>query len=305
LKSRSGSYKKILIEESLLKSHGDYLRTNLEAIKSLELNPQDFTAIYILLFLRIKHQKNWLQKKELKQFHKKDHNVSSTLLLKIIPNSFQLNVWEIEKLKGITTLNLFEHFTLKAIPQSIHRSMINWINGLWSIQLLEHIPTSRELLRLQVKNNRCITVITDPQRIDCLVLNKRDPLSFVLHDLMHADQFFSQIDSQIGQLGFYKLIDSLYELPELMFHLKSNAEFKTEFEYVASDMNAYVIHLFKCLKSSVLRLENGPSFWENILNWWEMNEEEKFSSRLLNTPDFSVKHEALLKTFFEKNQEIF
>jgi hypothetical protein len=299
MKSRNGSYKKILLEPDILKSHGDYLRLNLLKLKELELSHANYLTLYILLFLRIKHPKNWLQKKT--KLNSKN-NLDNCQLLTIIPESFKLNEWEKLKLKDLTAYSLFSDFNLKAIPESINRSMINWIEGLWKINLLEYIPIPRELLAMQVLNTRCVTVITDPEKIDLLVRQSRDPLSFVLHDLMHADQFFRQIDSQKGQLGFYQLIQNVYDKAELKKLLKNDKVFKNEFEYVTTDMNAYVIHLFKCLKSSIFRTD--PLVFENLLDWWGMSLEEKNASNNLSSPNFDSSDEMRLREFFEKSQVI-
>ena len=301
MKSRSGSYKKILIDSETLKAHGDYLRANLLSLLAQNYSPQDFTTLYLLLFLRIKHPKNWAQKNSKSQHI--NQNFGSDLL-SIIPEGFNLNEWEKNKLQGETTFTLFNNFNLKAIPESINRTILHWFLGSWSIEMLQHIPTPRELLRLQVKNTRCITIITNPEEIDSYVLETRDPLSFVLHDLMHADQFFSQKESQIGQLGFYHLINCVYDRPELRLLLQLNKDFKKEFEYVASDMNAYVIHLFKCLKSAFSRINEDDFFYENLLSWWKMNDEQINSSRKLNTPYFNHQDESILRIFFENQQEI-
>ena len=304
MKSRSGSYKKILIDSETLKVQGHFLRANLINLLKVNHTPQNFTTLYLLLFLRIKHPKNWIQKKSKLQSIGNEFKNTGLELLCIIPESFNLNDWEKEKLKGITAFSLFSQYNLKAIPESINRTMIHWIQGLWSIEMLEHIPSPRELLRLQVKNTRCITVITNPHQIDSYVMESRDPLSFVLHDLMHADQFFSETDSQKGQLGFYHLINTIYEESELRNLLQNEKTFKNEFEYVASDMNAYVIHLFKCLKSSFFRIAKEDFFYDKLLVWWKMNAEEIESARKLNTPHFSHQDEIILKTFFENHQEI-
>lgn len=304
MKNRSGSYKKLLIDLETLEANGQFLRTNLEILKNQNLSPLQFTTLYLLLFLRIKHPKNWIQKKSSKLTNATPNNMDEENLLSIIPESFSLNSWEKEKLNEVTAYSLFNQYNLKAIPESINRTMIQWMLGNWSIKMLEHIPSSRELLKLQVKNTRCITVITNLKKIDSLVLNSRDPLSFLLHDLMHADQFFSQAISQKGQLGFYKLIESIYDQPELCLLLKNNENFKKEFEYVASDMNAYVIHLFKCLKSSIYRPEKNEVFFDKLLHWWHMNEDQISAANKLNSPLFSSLDEARLKEFFENNQEI-
>jgi hypothetical protein len=299
MKNRNGSYKKILLETHVLRDHGDYLRENLKCLLDLSLSATDFTTLYMLLFLRIKHPQNWLQKKALTNEERLGSN-----LLSIIPKSFQLTIWELEKLRDITTYDLFFQFNLKGIPLSINRTMINWYENKWSIEMLHRIPSSKELLALQVNNTRCITVVTESKKIDELVFGTRDPLSFVLHDLMHADQFFSQANSQKGQLGFYRLLYANYDRPLLKNLLKSDTEFKKEFEYVASDMNAYVIHLFKCLKSSIYRTSSNAEFFSELLNWWGMNAEEKLASYHLNTTEFSSSDELILKRFFENNQEI-
>lgn len=303
MKNRNGSYKKILLDSEALKGNGDFLRTNLKALKSLNLSQEEFTTLYLLLFLRLKHPKNWIQKKS-RIIHRNDIEGGPLELLSFIPETFALNEWEKEKLKGLTAIALFTFFNLKAIPQSINRAMIHWFQGSWSIKMLEHIPGPRELLRLQVKNTRCITVITDPKEIDSEVLGERDPLSFLLHDLMHVDQFMGQAESQKGQLGFYHLIESVYDRPELRHLLRNDENFKKEFEYIVSDMNAYVIHLFKCLKSSISRIDREDLFFNNLLLWWKMNDEEINSSHKLNTPHFNHADEMILKTFFETNQEV-
>jgi hypothetical protein len=304
MKSRTGSYKKILLDLKTLKMNGDFLRGNLNELNKKKLSPKDFTTLYLLLFLRIKHPKNWIQKKSLSLTNECESKNKERELLSLIPEGFILNDWEKDKLKGITGLDLFCRFNLKAIPEAINRAMIHWYLDLWNIELFNFIPIPRELLRLQVKNTRCITVITDPREIDSFVLESRDPLSFLLHDLMHADQFFSQKESQKGQLGFYQLINSIYDRPEFRNLLKNDDNFKKEFEYVASDMNAYVIHLFKCLKSSILKTDKEGLFFETLSIWWKMTDEEKRASHRLNSPDFNHQDEIILKTFFENNQEI-
>lgn len=303
MKNRNGSYKKILIDSDTLKAHSTYLREGIEALGISNSSPWIFTTLYLLLFLRIRHPKNWLQKRT-GPAHRLDVKLEDSLLI-LIPQCFALNDWEKEKLNSITPVDLFASFNLKGIPKSINQTMIHWMKGEWKIDLLEYIPGPQELLRLQVKNTRCITLITNPKQIDSLVLSSRDPLSFALHDLMHAYQFFSQRQSQKGQLGFYRLIDSLYGRMELCEILKSDKNFKKEFEYITSDMNAYVVHLFKSLKCSILKTENGEFFFRNLLIWWEMNEDEKKSSHLLNTPCFSLEDEIILKNFFEKKQTFF
>lgn len=301
MKNRHGSYKKILLAEGHLAPHRDTLIKGLDAILALPLNSYELCALYILLFLRIRHPKNWLQKKMNFSFIAQEKK-----LLDIIPLEFNLSDWEKNKLQGISVLDLFRYYNLKGIPLAVNRTMVNWGEGKWKIELLTHIPSPRELLRLQVKNTRCITLTTKHHEIDQLVLSARDPLSFVLHDLHHADQFFSSETSLKGQLGFYNLVDKIYDQPLLKQSLKEDSQFKNEFHYVVSDMNAYVIHLFKCFKSALIRNDEHKSdpLFPKILEWWNMPQAVGVAAHRLNTPDFGAEDEYHLKNFFENSQEI-
>ena len=296
MKNRSGSYKKILIAEGLLGPNRLTLIKNIDVMVNQGVEPFELCTLYILLFLRIRHPKNWLQKKT---------NYSPLLnqkkLLDIIPTEFELNSWEKDKLKDLCIEDLFDYYNLKGIPQAVNRTILNWARGNWNIKLLTYIPGPRELLRMQVKNTRCVTLTIKHDEIDQLVLSSRDPLSFVLHDLHHADQFFRQDESLKGQLGFYFLVDKIYDQSPLKKALKEDLKFKSEFEYVVSDMNAYVIHLFKCFKSAFVRMDaNSPApLFPQILDWWDMSKELQEATHKLNTPDFQDTDELKLKNFFE------
>lgn len=301
MKNRHGSYKKILIAEDLLGLGRDTLVKNIELLQNLPLLPYEFCTLYILLFLRIRHPKNWLQKKT--QFQTK---LWAKKILDIIPPEFNLTDWEKEKLKNISIHDLYLYYNLKGIPLAVNRTMINWLEGKWNITLMTRIPSPRELLKMQVQNTRCITLTVKEDEIDRLVLSSRDPLSFVLHDLHHADHFFNHEEVLKGQLGFYSLVEKIYDEPLLKQSLKGNPQFKSEFDYVVSDMNAYVIHLFKCFKSAFTKsdLENPEPLFPKVLEWWNMPPHIHMAAQKLNTPDFESADEEHLRHFFETHRLI-
>lgn len=55
--------------------------------------------------------------------------------------------------------------------------------------MVDEIPTSLAVLEMQAAESRCATLIT--LKLDDLILGERDPLSFLLHDLVHAYKMFS------------------------------------------------------------------------------------------------------------------
>lgn len=301
MKNRSGSYKKVLIDESQLVLHRETLLSSISKLQSTQLSPFEFCTLYVILFLRLKHPKNWLQRKS--------HLITPSFSRKIedlIPSEFALNEWEKNKLSGVTFDDLFLNFNLKGIPLATNTTMLKWSQDLWPICLLHHIPSPRELLKMQANGSRCITLIVNPDEITKMVLQSRDPLSFVIHDLDHANNFFSNANTHLGQIGFLQLVDAIYDLPELNKNLKENSHFKEEINYVASDMNAYVIHMFKCFKSAIDRQDQitNQSLFGQVIKWWNMPPEVSLAAYKLSTPSFNEQDENFLRLFFENKTEV-
>jgi hypothetical protein len=273
------------------------LRALLNLFKNQKITDQDFTTLYLLLFLRIKHPKNYLQQ------NKKFASDSKTkTLLDIIPVEFNLSEDEKNKLKNISGEDLFLNFNLRGIPASINRAMINWYQNKWNIVLSFKIPGPNELLMLQTENKRILTLIVDEKRITTHLFEKRDPLSFALHDLMHADQFFNNPISQKGQLGFYQFISSQIKLPELVNLMETNPSFKIDFEYVVSDMNAYIIHLLKSFKSCFSKAE-APLVLNKILTESKTPPHITDLIMSLNQAELTLQNELIIKNYFESIQD--
>jgi len=299
MKNRSGSYKKVLISEGQLGLHREHIIRCLEDLKKTELSHFHFCTLYIILFLRLKHPKNWMQSKNISPASSEQYSPSETMILDFIPNSFELNSWEKNKLQNISFKNFFVQFNLKGIPLATNRTMINWNQGNWPIQCLHHIPSPRELLKMQAEGQRCITLIINPDEISKLVLELRDPLSFVIHDLDHADHFFKLEKSYQGQVTLFKLIESIYDKSEIKKSFKDNNQFKTDFHYVASDMNAYAIHMLKCFKSAFERYD--LTLYHDVLKWWNLDPKLERAAQHLSTTLYCDTDEKNLVTFFEKN----
>jgi hypothetical protein len=93
------------------------------------------------------------------------------------------------------------------------------------------------------------------KNLDKLVMDERDPLSFLLHDLVHAYNMFNY-DFK-SQVGFYKAIYNLYKpesksLDYLNLLYKSDEQFVERFDYLTSDMNTQARHLFYHFKAILI-----------------------------------------------------
>lgn len=256
--SRSGRFKKKLVTENLLQEEGSIIPSKiapfLDLYQSHEISDVEFTASYILVFLCHRFPNTFLGA------HKKSQIILGKKWNEL-PFNFDCNISN-RLNKDLSVLDLFSQYTFRSTPSSVNRAVVEWANGNYGLELMFRIPKPREVLNQQILGRRCVTTIID-NRIEKYILGERDSLSFTMHDLIHADHFYNHNDCFEGQLGFYGLLHKSFDFFEL-----SNDKFAGEFEYLISDMNAYAIHLLKCLKSAMIHYFNEDYFneWSKIIN---------------------------------------
>jgi hypothetical protein len=268
---RAGRFKKKLVSESELKLEAITLMEEFFSLHNLLLNSKitdaEFTAAYILVYLSHRFPHQWLG--ALKTGEK-----IKGLNWRELPFKFHSNI--IKRLQEVESIqDIFSSFTLKSTPLSVNRAVVEWSKSNYKLVLMFRIPKPQEVLEQQKSGRRCVTAILD-ERISRYMLGERDALSFLMHDLIHADHFFFKNDCYQGQLGFYGLLSKTYHY----FNLE-HPQFASEFEYVMADMNAYPIHLLKCLKSAMIHYFD-KSYFEN----WCPELHPPSSLFLLNTKDY-------------------
>ena len=269
--SRAGRFKKKLVTEEVLLTEVSPILAKFSPFHELfiagSISPPDFVACYILIYLSHRYPGTWLGSKKMTT------NTTGTPW-RDLPFFFEPNI--LKRLEAIESLNdIFSNFALKSTPLAVNRAILSWSKGDYGLELMFRIPRPHEVLHQQVNGRRCVTAIID-KRISKYILGERDALSFIMHDLIHADHFYYQNDSYQGQLGFYALLNHTISYFDL-----SNKAFASEFEYLIADMNAYAIHLLKCLKSSMIHYFSDDYF-EN----WTKNLAPPPSLFLLNTKDY-------------------
>jgi hypothetical protein len=265
--SRAGRFKKKLVTEEALLLEAPLILKKLELFDSSYLSQSDFTACYLLLFLSHRFPGSWLgSKRDDKQIPGKSW--------KELPFDFEPNVKR--RLEEVESLSeIFSNFSLKSTPLTVNRAITEWSLGNYDLELMFRIPSPQDVLRQQKSGRRCVTTITD-KRIAKYILGDRDALSFTMHDLIHADHFYFHNECYLGQLGFYGLLNKTITYFDL-----SNEKFASEFEYVISDMNAYAIHLMKCLKSAMIH-----HFDQLYFESWLTDLKSPDALMLLNTPHY-------------------
>ncbi|MBX7147720.1 hypothetical protein K1X76_01430 [bacterium] len=181
-----------------------------------KLHPAELTAHYLLLFLKTWKPKTWCEGS--------------------IPHADVKNIHENSIIYFIATNRL------RLCSPRINRALVEWYRGNYSILLLPNIPTAKKLLAYQINGKRVVNLFFGKEEIASYIHDERDAFSFVCHDLMHADHFFEDRLIQQTQIEFYKCMREAEEKGFLKEPL-ADPVFKTQWEYLISDMNAHGEHL--------------------------------------------------------------
>lgn len=269
--SRAGRFKKKLVSQDELNAEAPLIRAKLtpfqEMLQAGKISEAQFVACYIIVFLSHRNPGSW-------PGARKSKTKMEGIPFRNLPFQFETNV--LKRLQEFETLEeIFANFALKSTPASVNRAILSWIEGHYGLELMFRIPTPAEVLQQQKKGRRCVTCIMD-KRLSTYILGERDALSFTLHDLIHADHFYYHNNCYEGQLGFYGLLDKTFEYFDL-----SKEEFANEFEYLIADMNAYAIHLMKCLKAAMVHY-----FSEEYFNEWPKDLNPPLALKSLNSESY-------------------
>jgi hypothetical protein len=271
--SRAGRFKKKLVSELELQKEAPLILDKVapfqELYTSSKLTQAEFTACYLIVYLSHRFPGNWLGSK-------REPSAVQGIPWRDLPFQFEKNI--IKRLEGIHSLQeIFSTFALKSTPLSVNRAILEWSQENYGLELMFKIPSPREVLDQQKRGRRCVTTVLD-KRVSSYILGERDALSFTMHDLIHADHFYHNNDCYRGQLGVYGLLDKTFSYFDL-----THKEFADEFEYIIADMNAYAIHLLKCLKSAMVYYFN-ESYFRN----WPRDLNPPKALYLLNTPEYEA-----------------
>ena len=144
-----------------------------------------------------------------------------------------------------------ERYDLREVRRRVSIALIGWLRGVWELTLREQVPTVRDVLRMQVRGTRPVTVIADYPRLLEPVLEKPDAFAFICHDLEHAWQFFHDPDRHRSQRRFAQLLDDAIEQGRFARYL-TNPVFAEKFDYLAADMNTHPAHSLQYLRAILL-----------------------------------------------------
>jgi hypothetical protein len=279
--SRAGRFKKKLVSADELIKEAPYIEAKLAPFLSLNLSQSEFTACYILVYLSQRYPQTWAGSL-------RGRKILTGPPWHQFPFQFEPNI--IDRLGNQSLLEIFANYAFKSCPIAVNRAILEWFNGTYDLEHMFRIPSPVEVLNQQKMGRRCVTTIVD-HRISKYILGQRDALSFTMHDLIHADHFYFNNDCYQGQLGVYGLLAQSIDYFDL-----THEKFAAEFEYIIADMNAYAIHLLKCLKSAMIHY-----FSTEYFNGWFSLVEAPEELSLLNMPGYDpVKMDVSILKWLDK-----
>lgn len=210
--------------------------------------------------------------------------------------------------------HLLENYKFKKMKPYVGEVLLRWLKGDWQMELLDHIPSPLEVLRIQAQGKRPVTMLVSSKRFFKPVLHKEDTLTFLTHDLEHAFKMNHDPHGYKLQVNFFKRIEGLIEsstFAESLESYLSDDQFKKDFDYLLSDMNTHPFHSLKFFKGFILsyflRLENSSTLSTELENKYQhlsssiaqalfTHQKEQEAFLLLNTKDFDNEHMPLLLT---------
>ena len=285
--SRAGRFKKRLVGPEALLLEAPILHRRISLLRSWfeesKISDKEFVALSIIATLSHRFPTTWVGSKLPEALR------TPSLGFPVSSIPWELDPKILNRLKGHGTLGeVLSRFTLRSTPLSVNRTLLAWGSDEYQLRLFFHIPRPREVLDQQVKGERCVTVLIRESEISKYILGERDHLGFTLHDLIHADHFFKDNIHYQGQVDFYRLLHSAMMAGDFDEALR-NEEFEREFEYLISDMNAYPIHLMKCLKSALEHYSpENRNYFEDWIKRNALSDDLKEALTALNTPNYAA-----------------
>ena len=129
------------------------------------------------------------------------------------------------------------------VPRQAVQALLSWAEGR-EVRLLQRVPEAREVLALQVRGARCVSLL--PAGAD--TAPHASPLEFLVHDLCHLGKFLDP-RHHTEQVGFFRILESALSDPRWQeLEASFDDEWRRDRDHVLSDMNGSAVYLFAAFK---------------------------------------------------------
>jgi hypothetical protein len=149
-------------------------------------------------------------------------------------------------------VRVFATRELFGLPRAAPEALVGWATGRRRVALGFTMPTPRELLAMQARGVRCVTLLEDgvappgPK-----AAYGGGGLGFAVHDLCHLEKF-SDPEHHAGQVGFFAALHGALDDPRWMAVERGYADpWLEERDHVLADMNGSPVFLFVVLRNKM------------------------------------------------------
>jgi len=165
-----------------------------------------------------------------------------------------------------TVAEVLHSFSLKGVRLVAREALLRWLNHEWPLVLSAEIPSPIELLQQQIHGHRVVTTAFAKEQLASYLHDDRDALSFLLHDLGHAEQFFRDDFHRLGQIGCYRMLFAAHQAELLFVPQSYSSRWESQLDYLIADLNTHPVHFWSVFWASA-RENFGPSKEHEFLRW--------------------------------------
>ena len=148
-------------------------------------------------------------------------------------------------------IHYFERYGFLGVIPNVPAALCAWLDGRWPLTMCEHVPSPAEVLLMQARGTRPVTILSDYPRCLRPVLKKSNAHAFMVHDLEHAYKYFHDPDLHEGQKRFFTLIHRAVGEGCLDAY-RRDPVFADKFDYLIGDMNTHVMHSLQFLRAILI-----------------------------------------------------
>lgn len=232
---RKGRYsKKFLLSTDLQREiELESLFPQFQTILTKDKNPEEIVGNYIKLIWQHRHQSKWLGSKN---YYFSPINIDG---------------------KSDEFLCFWSTQVLRSLPFKINQVLINWRCGIIPIELIHYTPSAEEILNYQCQGKRCVTLLKTENEWRSEVEHNRDVFSFLIHDILHAYEFFLDNNQLENQISFYHFLKNNLSLLRLL--TLNYPQLQLDLDYLCSDMNSHPNHLLNTFLAIINQLPLNPN----------------------------------------------
>ncbi len=246
--------------------HFANLATKIVAGENTKPDQIEKFIVTTLILSLLRRPENWyggLRKNDFSDSHQQN-SFLSTAKMKHFTDSVTVK-WPRTINPDISVYEFINSVKIKSIPEKVFWSL-HFLSQNKNRFLISRIsPSPYELLSIQAQGQRVITFEDNYSVWNKLIYEHRDVLSFWLHDLVHAAEFFQNEEQQNHQINFYRWIELLRlqsSREDFWSAFLTTEKNRTRFEYLISDMNSHPLHLIKTFRA--ILDEADPKYWLEV-----------------------------------------